>query len=293
MIKVTISFLVLLTVMTTAGPRRNMVTVIHPKTDGYLSPRESSRNHPELWVQGSGGVISWTGFNLHGYTFSRTRTCMLCLNVTSVARRGICDIHQIVSPLSTAGKSITRKSIRFDDIPLVSVPLDSSFSGQMLFVNITELARAGEFHGIVIQSRGALDAAFSATEGALPPAIICTHDLGDSSAVSWFSGRDRPDPQTGKPGDFMVRTGNGSVYYKKTADWDSVGTLVKPVLKKRAFPCRAGFLLPRKNEDPVDLCRQQSRQDGFSPKSTKPEIHLYPARSKRIFSHAYEHSINP
>ncbi|MBN1128112.1 MAG: hypothetical protein JXA71_03955 [Chitinispirillaceae bacterium] len=243
MIKTMGPLLLFVFAITAAGPSQNMVTVLLPATDGYLSTRESSRNRNELWVQGKNGVMSWIGFNLKGYTFSRSRTCMLCLTITAIARQGICDIHLITSPFTTAGKSFTRKAIRFDDLPLVSIPLDSSYSGQMLYVNITDIARSGAFHGIVLQSRGTLDATFSASEGRLSPAILCTHDIGDSNAVSWFSGGDRPNPQTGKKGDFMIRTATRTIYYKSGADWDSAGVIARPSLgKSAATPARRATL---------------------------------------------------
>jgi hypothetical protein len=227
-----VSLLILLSAFTLvfAGPQ-TMVTLIHSTGDGYIASRTTESTIKEVWVQGSGEVISWISFRLKGYRFAQTRTCMLALHITAVKRSGICDFHPITSPVLTSESRVTRRSIRYDDLPLVTVPLDSSYSGQMLFMNITDLAKSGAFYGIVIRSRGKLDASFSAREGIVAPAILCTHDVGDSNAVSWFSSADAPDRNTGKKGDFLVRTSNGALYYKSRTGWDSVA-VIKAVQKK-------------------------------------------------------------
>jgi hypothetical protein len=218
--------------LVSAGPRTK-VTLIHSTGDGYITSRKTVSNYKEIWVQGSGDVVSWISFRLKGYTFAQTRTCMLALHITLVKRSGICDFHPITSPVLTAETKVTRRSVKYDDLPLVTVPLDSTYSGQMLFMNVTELAKSGRFYGIIIRSRGNLDASFSAREGTVAPVILCTHDIGDSNAVSWFSSADAPDRQTGKKGDFLVRTSNGSLYYKSAAGWDSVA-VIKAAKKKTA-----------------------------------------------------------
>jgi hypothetical protein len=226
------SLLILLSAFTLVFPGpRTMVTLIHATGDGYITSRTTVSTIKEVWVQGSGEVITWISFNLKGYRFAQTRTCMLALHITAVKRSGICDFHPITSPVITSESKVTRRSVKYDDLPLVTVPLDSSYSGQMLFMNITDLAKSGAFYGIVIRSRGNLDASFSAREGIVAPAILCTHDVGDSNAVSWFSNADAPDRHTGKKGDFLVRTSNGALYYKSPAGWDSVA-IIKAAQKK-------------------------------------------------------------
>jgi len=220
------------TVIVHAAPTRPLATLIYADKDGYLSSRGSNSTYKEIWVQGSGNVISWIGFDLRGYTFARTKTCMLSLYITSVKSGGLCDVHAITSPLLIAESRVTSKSLHYDDIPLLTVPLDSTYSGQMLFVNITEVAKSGTFHGIVLQSRGNCDASFEAREGSIAPVILCTHDTATTNAVSWFCSVEKPDRQTGKNGDFLVRTSNGALYYKSETGWDSINVLretVKPV----------------------------------------------------------------
>ena len=217
--------LMLLSAMAISAGPRTRVALIHSTGDGYITSRKTVANYKEIWVQGNGDVIGWISFRLKGYTFAQTRTCMLALHITSVKRSGICDFHPIISPVITAETKVTRRSVKYDDLPLVTVPLDSTYSDQMLFMNITDLVKSGAFYGIVIRSRGNLDASFSAREGTVAPVILCTHDIGDSNAVSWFSSADAPDRQTGKKGDFLVRTSNGALYYKSAAGWDSVAVI--------------------------------------------------------------------
>ena len=207
-----------------AGPRTT-VSVVHSDGDGYISSRARISNYKETWVQSNGKVITWISFNLKGYKFARTRTCMLALHITAVKRSGICDFHPITSPILASENQVSRKSIRYSDLPLVTVPLDSSYSGQVLFMNVTELAKSGRFYGIVIRSRGNLDASFAAREGTVAPALLCTRDAGDSNPVSWFSSTGAPDRFTGKKGDFIVRTSNGVLYKKSAAGWDSVAVI--------------------------------------------------------------------
>jgi hypothetical protein len=221
-----VSLLILLCALAlVSAETRTKVTLIHSTGDGYITSRKTVANYNEIWVQGNGDVVSWISFNLKGYTFAQTRTCMLALHITSVKRSGICDFHPITSPVLTSENKVTRRSVKYDDLPLVTVPLDSTYSGQMLFMNITDLAKSDAFYGIVIRSRGNLDASFSSREGIVTPAILCTHDIGDSNAVSWFSSADAPDRYTGKKGDFLVSTSNGALYYKSAAGWDSVAII--------------------------------------------------------------------
>ena len=75
-----------------AGPRTT-VSVVHSDGDGYISSRARISNYKETWVQSNGKVITWISFNLKGYKFARTRTCMLALHITAVKRSGICDFR--------------------------------------------------------------------------------------------------------------------------------------------------------------------------------------------------------
>ncbi|MBN2038286.1 MAG: hypothetical protein JW768_16215 [Chitinispirillaceae bacterium] len=215
-----------------AGPSSRMVTPVYPSSDGCIAKKKVFVKQKELRVRGDRGMMSWVCFDLRGYTFKRSRTCMLSLYISTVKGTGVCDIHPLTRMVTASPRRITRASVRYDDMPLVSVVLDSSYAGQMLFVNITELAKSGSFDGVVLQTRNGLSATFSSCEGALPPAILCTHDLESRASVSWFNGPGPPDPSTGKTGDFFIRTANGTVYYRAGESWDPVCCISIPVNKK-------------------------------------------------------------
>jgi hypothetical protein len=234
MIRDSFLFLLLSMLAIHAAPAQPAVTLITADRDGYLTPRKSISTYKELWVQGSGNVISWVHFSLKGHATRGSRACMLCIHIVSVKRPGVCDIHPLLRPVTTAEHRTNRNALRYGKTPLLTIPLDSADSNQMLFLNVTESANSGRFHGIVIRSRNRLDVSFGSKENTLPPVIICSYDSSAEHSVSWFTASHPPDRQTGKKNDFLVCTSNGILYQRSKTGWDSI-----QILKARRLPKKA------------------------------------------------------
>jgi hypothetical protein len=214
---------------TTAVFSQGIVAPLFPLKNGSAS-QDSLPGHPkELVVDAAHQSAGWIVFKWQGIAVKRARTAMLTLYIRSVSKPGLCGIHILMTKITVPENSVKLSDLKFDDMPIASVPLDSSFSDQMLLLDITELIKSKTFKGIAIRPIQGLSATFISKEGYPPPAVLLTFDTLNTNQAKWFNNSEPPEPSTGKEGDFFIHKVKGVVYHKSSpAAWDSVASLTIP-----------------------------------------------------------------
>lgn len=207
---------------------KDAVTLIFPSMDGFSSPSLSSADKKDLVVDHEKSIISWICFNRQRIDFKKTTSAMLMLNVSRVSAAGLCGIFSLLTPVTAPENKVRQSVLRFDDMPIASLPLDTGYAGQIIPLDITDLLKAKKFNGVVLRSLNRLSAEFCSKEGPLPPALLLMHDSGRRNPVSWFNGREAPDTAAGKPGDYYICTSTGVVFLKSTGRWDSAAVIAIP-----------------------------------------------------------------
>jgi hypothetical protein len=233
-IRLSITGLLLLACMYSSYSQDSL-TLFFPCKDGYIAADTCSGDQKELIIDEEKQSIGWLSCKKHLIDFNKVKTAMLMLHIKEVNKNGLCGIFSLMTRVDAPENRVRLSMLRFDDMPLYAVPLDSSYTDQIIPLDITEIMKARKFNGIVIRSMNGLSAKFASKEGVLPPAIVLLHGSPKPEPVSWFSGTDVPDSTTGKTGDFFVRTSSGVIYHRTGPAWDSVAVLAvppeKPVVK--------------------------------------------------------------
>lgn len=221
----------ILTVLTGAAVvfSQGIITPLFPLKNGTAS-QDSLPEHPKmLVVDAAHQSAGWIVFKWQGIAVKRARTAMLMLYVKSVSKPGLCGIHTLMAKVIVPENSVKLSDLKFDDMPIASVPLDSSFSDQMLLLDVTELIKSKTFKGIAVRPIQGLSATIISKEGFPPPAVLLTYDTLNPNQAKWFNNSELPEPSTGKEGDFFIHKVKGIVYHKSSpAVWDSVMSLTIP-----------------------------------------------------------------
>jgi hypothetical protein len=207
---------------------QDVITPLFPLKDGFVSPDSGSGDQQELLVDGTRQAAGWMVFKSAGIYYRNIGSAMLAVYIKTVSKPGLCGIHSLMTKISAPENRVTPADVKFDDMPIAALPLDSSFSDQMILVNITELVQSRAFYGIALRSINGLSANFSSKEGFPPPAILLTHEPASPTPAKWFNGIDPPDMSTGGAGDYYVHIPRGVIYRKSAGAWDSVASLTIP-----------------------------------------------------------------
>jgi hypothetical protein len=207
---------------------QNTITPIFPLKDGTVSRDSCSGDQKELFVDGSKQSVGWLVFKPHYADSNNIRSAMLMVHITSVLKPGLCGIHTLMTKIIVPESKVKLEDVKFDDMPVASLSLDTSFSDQMLLLDVTELVKSKSFNGIALRSISGLSACFGSKEGFPPPAIIITHDLPGPNPPKWYNCNDFPEKTLGKQGDYYVYTSKGEIYRKSAEAWDSVASLTIP-----------------------------------------------------------------
>ena len=219
---------VILLALATAAASQSGIIPLFPSKDGTVSPDSCSGDQKELRADSAKQSVGWMLFKYRSIDFRDISSAMLMVYIKTVPKPGLCGIHQLMKKISVPENMVKSENVKFDDMPIAALPLDSSFSDQMILLNITELIQSKTFYGIAIRPMRGLSACFSSKEGFPPPVILITRDSVSTNPVKWWSANDVPDMSTGKPNDFYVRASQGVVYRKSAGAWDSVASLTIP-----------------------------------------------------------------
>lgn len=225
----------ILLALATVSLSQNAITLIFPLKDGTVSPDSCSGDQKELVVDGAKQSVGWLVFKPHYADSNDIRSAMLMVHITSVLKPGLCGIHTLMTKITVPENRVTLENVRFDDMPVASLALDTSFSDQMLLLDVTDLVKSKSFNGIALRPISGLSARFGSKEGFPPPAIIITHDSPDPNPPKWYNCNDFPEKTLGKQGDYYVYTSKGVIYRKSAEAWDSVASLtIPPPLPERS-----------------------------------------------------------
>lgn len=213
----------------TAVMSQNVITPLFPLKDGTVSPDSSAGDQKELLVDQARQAAGWMVFKSASIHYRGINSAMLALYITSVQKPGLCGIHALMKKIIAPENGVVPADVKYDDMPIAALPLDSTYSAQMVLVNITELVQSGAFYGIALRPIRDLSACFSSKECFPPPAILCYRDtLNPCLQPKWWSADDVPDTSVGKTGDFYVRALQGVIYRKSTDKWDSAASFIIP-----------------------------------------------------------------
>ena len=213
----------------TAVMSQHVITPLFPLKDGTVSPDSSSGDRKELLVDQARQAAGWMVFKSASIHYRGINSAMLAVYITSVQKPGLCGIHALMKKIIAPENGVAPSDVKYDDMPIAALPLDSSYSAQMVLVNITELVQSSAFYGIALRPIRDLSARFSSKEGFPPPAILVYRDtLNPYVQPKWWSADDVPDTSVGKAGDFYVRALQGIIYRKSSGAWDSVASLTIP-----------------------------------------------------------------
>ena len=171
----------------TAAFSQNIVTPLFPVKNGFVSPNSIPEHQKELFVDASHPAVSWIVFKWQSIAIKRARSAMLMLYIKSVVKPGLCGIHTLMTKITVPENKVKPEDLKFDDMPVAAVPLDSLFSDQMLLLDITELVKSKTFKGIAIRPINGLSAIFTSKEGFPPPAILLTYDTLNPNPSKWFN----------------------------------------------------------------------------------------------------------
>ncbi|MGA2507421.1 MAG: hypothetical protein ABSF80_08105 [Chitinispirillaceae bacterium] len=251
----------ILLALATVSLSQNAIRPIFPLKDGSASPDSCSGDQKELVVDGAKQSVGWLVFKPHYADSNDIRSAMLMVHITSVLKPGLCGIHTLMTKITVPENRVTLENVRFDDMPVASLALDTSFSDQMLLLDVTDLVKSKSFNGIALRSISGLSARFGSKEGFPPPAIIITRDSPDPNPPKWYNCNDFPEKTLGKQGDYYVYTSKGVIYRKSAEAWDSVASLtIPPPLPERSaavihhtYPVRR----PLAKKPPVNPAAQQ------------------------------------
>jgi hypothetical protein len=246
-IRTTINTKIFILILVFVAPlfAQRAVTPIFPLKDGFVSPDSCSGEQKELLVDAGRQSVGWVVFKPQQIDFKNIKAIMLMLHIKSVLKPGLCGINMLVKRITAPENKVSPIDLKYDDMPIAALPLDSSFANQMLLIEITELVKSKTFRGIAVKPISGLSAVFSSKEGYPPPAVLLTHDTLNPNPSKWFNGAASPDTTTpGKTGDFYVDMAKGIIYRRSTAQWDSAASLTippeppAPVTKPNTLPVK-------------------------------------------------------
>jgi hypothetical protein len=236
----------LLFISETAVLSQDVITPLFPLKDGTISPDSSSGDRKELLVDQARQAAGWMVFKSASIYYRDIGSAMLAVYITGVQKPGLCGIHALMTKITAPENGVLPSDVKFDDMPIAALPLDSTFSAQMVLINITELVQSRAFYGIALRPIRDLSARFSSKEGFPPPAILVYRDtLNPSMQPKWWSADDVPDTSVGKVGDFYVRALQGIIYRKSSGGWDSVASLTIPPEQPALEQSKRTFHHPR------------------------------------------------
>ena len=218
--------MLVLALVAAAAYSQSTVFVSYPVKNGFVS--SDSGGAKSLSVNGRERSVGWIVFNTQGIDVRNLSSSILVLPVKSVKIGGLCGVHELMTPVVEPENRVTASVLHYDDLPIATVSLDSSFSGRMILLNVTEQVRSRMFKGVVIRSMSNCSIEFNSRESVPSPALLCTSDPAGSRQAKWWSGSGRPDLSVGKQGDFYAEMGRGVIFRKATAAWDSITTLIPP-----------------------------------------------------------------
>jgi hypothetical protein len=248
-------FLLAVCMLCTAAVAGSPVSAVFPAKNGCF-PIDSAGT--TLTVDGTHPVMSWLAFNTRKFDTGNLNSAILLLPIKSIRSSGIYGVHALMTPVNALEGSVRAKDLHYDDMPIASANIDSSFVDGMLLLNITEQVRSRTFFGILIRSMEGLSASFSARTAFPSPAVICVRDTtgvsGASPVAKWFIGKDHPVPSFGRPGDFYAQPVKGIIYRKSAVSWDSL-LILKPPLSLPAVAAKRQKSTDRSN-------RKLSKQSG-------------------------------
>ena len=104
-------------------------------------------NHQELVVDGAKQSVGWLVFKPHYADSNNIRSAMLMVHITWVLKPGLCGIHTLMTKIIVPESRVTLENVKFDDMPVASLALDTSFSDQMLLLDVTDLVKSKSFNG--------------------------------------------------------------------------------------------------------------------------------------------------
>lgn len=217
----------ILLTLTAVSLSQNAITPIFPVKNGTVSPDSCSSDQKELVVDGAKQSVGWLVFKPHYADSNNIRSAMLMVHITSVLKPGLCGIHTLMTKIIVPESRVTLENVKFDDMPVASLALDTSFSDQMLLLDVTDLVKSKSFNGIALRSMNGLSARFGSKEGFPPPAILIIRDSLSPNPPKWYNCNDIPKT-LGKEGDYYVYTLKGVIYRKSAESWDSVASLTIP-----------------------------------------------------------------
>jgi hypothetical protein len=205
------------------------ISPLYPIKDGFVSSDSCSGELNELIADDARQAASWLVFKSASIYYRNVTSAMLAVSIKAVPKPGLCGIHALMTRITAPENRVTALQVAFDDMPIAALPLDSTFSDQMILVNITELVQSRSFYGIALRPMRGLSARFSSKEGFPPPAILVYRDsLNPYQQPKWWTSTEIPDLSVGKEGDFFVLPTQGVIYRKSAAAWDSVAHLTLP-----------------------------------------------------------------
>jgi hypothetical protein len=207
---------------------QGFITPLFPIKDGCVSPDSCSGDRKELAADETRQSCGWMVFRSASVNYRNIGSAMLAICIKSVSKPGLCGVHALMSRITAPENSVRVSDVKFDDMPIAAQQLDSSFTDQMILVNITELVQSKTFYGVALRPLRGLSAQFSSREGFPPPAILVTRDTLNPNPPKWWSAPEAPDTSVGKTGDFYVCPLTGIIYRKSSVAWDSVASLVIP-----------------------------------------------------------------
>ena len=163
---------VILLVCVTAAASQSSITLLFPSKDGTVSPDSCSGDQKELRADSAKQSVGWMLFKYRSIDFRDISSAMLMVYIKTVPKPGLCGIHQLMKKISAPENMVKYENVKFDDMPIAALTLDSSFSDQMILLNITELIRSKTFYGIALRPMRGLSASFGSKEGFPPPVIL-------------------------------------------------------------------------------------------------------------------------
>ena len=227
--KICLAFLAFLTLSFS----QDSLTLLFPNKDGSASRDTFSGNEQDLTVDEKTQSVGWVSYKRYLLDFGNVKSAILMLHVKSVEGKGVCGIFSLMTRVEPAENRVRLSALRYDDMPIAAMPLDSGMQDQIIPLDITGLLKAKSFNGIAIRPMNGLSAKFSSKEGRLPPAIVIVKGRTGPARVRWFSGSSAPDSATGNHGDCCVCTANNVIYRKSSMKWDSVAVIAMPVAIKK------------------------------------------------------------
>ena len=153
--------LIILATVAAASFSQGIIKPLFPLKNGYASPDSIPEHQKELFVDASHQAVGWIVFKWQGIAVKRARTAMLMLYIKSVLKPGLCGIHTLMAKITIPEKNVKPKDLKFDDMPIASVPLDSMFADQILLLDVTELIKSKTLKGIAIRPINGLSAVFT------------------------------------------------------------------------------------------------------------------------------------